>query len=82
MIIDEFLAFLIRNKTRGAMRLCKLLAPNRRLELATKHGIKLSLDPNDSCHLSVIVSRSYEEEVYLALAEILEPNEFPSCRHF
>lgn len=75
MIFDEFVAFLVRNRIPGAMRLCKFLAANRRLELATKHGVKLSLDPNDSGDLSVIVNRFYEEEVYLALAEILEPND-------
>jgi len=72
MILDPIVVFCLRHRIRGGGRLRRIVGPARRLNVVTKHGIKLMVDPDEGLDTSIIVNGFYEEEVYAAVAEHLK----------
>jgi len=74
-IIDQMAAFLFRHNLRGSTRFHTLVCRRRRLQLKTKHGIGLQLDPGEYIDAIVLRHGYYEEEVLDAIRVHLGPGE-------
>lgn len=68
-------AFLFRHRVWGRIRLHRLLLQSRRLEVKTRHGLRLRLDPYQYVDDIVLRHGFYEEEVLAAALERLRPGE-------
>ena len=74
-IADQISAFLYRNRIRGATRFHATACRGRRIEVQTRHGVTLRLDPFEYIDHLIIKHGYYEEEVLQAILEALQPKQ-------
>jgi FkbM family methyltransferase len=74
-LTDRLTAFLFRRRWRGAISLHSLLHRGQRFPIRTKHGVIILADPFDYVDGCVLRFGYYEEEVLIALLQLLQPGE-------
>ena len=74
-LTDKIAAFLFRRHLRGATRFHRIVCRGRRIATASKHGIRLELDPVEYIDGIVLRCGFYEEEVLDAIAGRLRPQD-------
>lgn len=74
-IVHRAAAFLFRHKIRGATRFYAVTCKGQRIDVRSKHGIRLSLDPHEYVDNYVLRFGYYEEEILDALTRSLNSGE-------